>query len=275
MRQFIRAAVIVSILALPTAAHAGEEPPTPDLISCPAAFYVDGVASIPYEAPADCLYPGAVPMPEGSIVCDPNRAVDEQPPCLLNTLLPPGCERPSDDPGATPCPIPVDASPCWISDDGSTNCARGDLPAERPLADYTISALLIDGVERRLDREGFLTFYEGRVSASVGCNTIGGPASLRDDGVIELGELFSTMMFCDGLMEDETALLSILRGDSLRIDVETLSSDAGAATISRRSDPPNEAEVTTGLPVWFFLALPLFVGLVGISIGLTSRRGLE
>lgn len=57
---------------------------------------------------------------------------------------------------------------------------------------------------------------DGRYSGTDGCNQVGGTSSLRD-GVIELGAMRSTLMYCEGvdtwLIEASTATIS---GDTMR-----------------------------------------------------------
>ncbi|MFZ9218836.1 MAG: META domain-containing protein, partial [Candidatus Limnocylindrus sp.] len=72
---------------------------------------------------------------------------------------------------------------------------------------------------------GSIAYMDGSLSATVGCNNVFGSATLTLGDLsasvpITLnheGPLASTKMYCDGLMEAEAALISILEGDSLSI----------------------------------------------------------
>lgn len=50
-----------------------------------------------------------------------------------------------------------------------------------------------------------VTFNPDRISATAGCNGLGGSWEARN-GQLITGPFVSTMMFCEGLMEDERAL---------------------------------------------------------------------
>ncbi|GEM_PF-410633 len=73
-------------------------------------------------------------------------------------------------------------------------------PADAPTAPVA-SELSRNAPTIRFDAEG--------VTGSTGCNTFGGTFTF-DNTAIDFGNLFSTMMACEGLMEQEQALLSAL-----------------------------------------------------------------
>lgn len=54
-----------------------------------------------------------------------------------------------------------------------------------------------------------LEFEPNRISATVGCNGLGGEWKVRGNR-IESGPFMSTQMYCDGVMEQETALTRLL-----------------------------------------------------------------
>jgi heat shock protein HslJ len=68
-------------------------------------------------------------------------------------------------------------------------------------------------------------FLPDRISATAGCNGLGGSWSTMDGHLIT-GPFMSTMMFCDGLMEQERALAGlfeskpafVLNGDRLVLE---------------------------------------------------------
>jgi heat shock protein HslJ len=62
----------------------------------------------------------------------------------------------------------------------------------------------IDGAPAVSDRAR-MEFLPGRISATVGCNGLGGEWKVRGDR-LETGPFMSTQMYCEGLMEQEAAL---------------------------------------------------------------------
>lgn len=56
---------------------------------------------------------------------------------------------------------------------------------------------------------GTLTFTDESVGADAGCNVMGGSYELSGT-TLDFGDIFSTMMYCDDLMQNETALQNIL-----------------------------------------------------------------
>jgi heat shock protein HslJ len=254
MPRMLRSLLVALLLAgaLPASALADNELPAPDAVVCPAPIYLEGVPRIPDEAPADCVYLEALPMPLPGDPCGPDES----------GALPDAC--------LSEPPVDRGEESCWISSDGATNCPRTGVPDERPLAEYLILSVSPAGSIEASPTEGTLAFYDGRLSASVGCNTIGGSARVGDNGAIEVGELFMTMIYCEELADEESALLAILRGTDLRIEGDELSSEAGTALLSLRSET-SLVGAGGSAPLWLLLLLPLAVGLVGISLGLVRR----
>lgn len=86
----------------------------------------------------------------------------------------------------------------------TTTSAR---PEPTPLTSWTFVS--IDG-RAPVAKETSLKIYEGRIAANVGCNGLGG--NLRfEDGRLLVDGLVSTMMYCDGIMEQEQAVAELLR----------------------------------------------------------------
>lgn len=56
---------------------------------------------------------------------------------------------------------------------------------------------------------GTITFTDGRYAASAGCNNISG-TYIVDGAVIDFGDAVSTLMYCEGKMDNEAALNNIL-----------------------------------------------------------------
>lgn len=94
-----------------------------------------------------------------------------------------------------------------------TACATTPLPdrsgpAEADLAGTVWRFVEIDGAAPASPRAQ-LRFEAGRLSATVGCNGIGGDWTI-DRGRIAGGPYVSTKMFCEGLMKQEAALAALL-----------------------------------------------------------------
>jgi heat shock protein HslJ len=84
-----------------------------------------------------------------------------------------------------------------------TACAT--VPAAAPeLTGTSWRFTAIDGAAPISDRAE-LEFLADRISASVGCNGMGGEWHAKD-GKLITGPFVSTLMYCDGLMEQERAV---------------------------------------------------------------------
>jgi heat shock protein HslJ len=66
----------------------------------------------------------------------------------------------------------------------------------------------IDG-ERPVSSKAELTIGEGHVGANVGCNGLGGDLKIKGRQLV-VGGVVSTMMYCDGLMDQERAVSELL-----------------------------------------------------------------
>lgn len=97
----------------------------------------------------------------------------------------------------------------------ATACAAAT-PKPAQLADTVWVVKTIDGQPARSDRAE-IRFQPGRISATAGCNGLGGPWKISK-GQLEGGPFMSTMMYCEGLMEQERAMADVLGGKS-RIDL--------------------------------------------------------
>jgi len=123
---------------------------------------------------------------------------------------------------------------------------------------------------------GYLVIDGDQLSASVGCNTIVGGVSVDGDQVKIDGELISTMMYCEGLMDAENALTAVLNGANLHwAGAYELASDAGVIRIAPTLcgdcvAPLNEPSDPTGLA----LAVLLLFAPIG-SAGFALSRGLS
>ena len=86
-------------------------------------------------------------------------------------------------------------------------CATSPLP-EAQLAPSKWQVVSIDDAAPKSPRASFEILTD-RISTSVGCNGLGGNWSTMDGRLIA-GPFVSTMMYCDGLMEQERALAQLL-----------------------------------------------------------------
>lgn len=115
---------------------------------------------------------------------------------------------------------------------------------------FHITAVRVDG--GRLPADGKLDISSGRISLSVGCNSIGGLASW-DGSRLELGELAMTEMACPGAVGDaEAALLRVIEPGWLDYVDGELRSISGALEVSELDTQlvPDEPPFDPGLPSW-------------------------
>jgi heat shock protein HslJ len=73
------------------------------------------------------------------------------------------------------------------------------------------SVVSIDGAPAVSDKAS-LEFYSDRISATVGCNGMGGDWRVSGNRIIT-GPFMSTKMFCDSLMEQERAMSELIEAD--------------------------------------------------------------
>lgn len=75
---------------------------------------------------------------------------------------------------------------------------------------------------------------DNQVGGNVGCNSFGGEYKLNGNQVTFSG-IFSTLMFCEGTMDQETVFLNILSEQSLNFELSgnqlTLTSQDGSSVI--------------------------------------------
>lgn len=82
-------------------------------------------------------------------------------------------------------------------------CATSPV-AEEQLGPSKWTIVTIDG-SAPISPRAAVEFLPDRISATAGCNGLGGSWSTMD-GRLVTGPFISTMMYCDGLMEQERAL---------------------------------------------------------------------
>ena len=122
---------------------------------------------------------------------------------------------------------------------------------------------------------GYVVIDGDQLSASVGCNTLGRGVLVDGDSLTLDGPLISTMMYCEGLMDAEAALATVLQGENLTwLNPLELRSDAGAVIFASLCGdcvtPPGEPSDPTGLAI----ALTLLFAPIGAA-GVALSRGLS
>lgn len=125
---------------------------------------------------------------------------------------------------------------------------------------------------------GYVIIDGDQLSASVGCNTIVGGVRIEGDQVIREGELISTMMFCEGLMDAEGALAAVLNGANLHwAGAYEIASDAGVIRIAPTLcgdcvSPPTGPSDQTGLTLAVLLLFaPIASAAFALSRGLSTK----
>lgn len=104
-----------------------------------------------------------------------------------------------------------------------------------PFFDASFTQLVTgDAVSRRVFdvAGGTISYASGVLSASVGCNQLTADAILRlGSALVVTSPLRSTKMYCDGLMEAEAALITILEGGDLQLTPDGITGAAGLVRI--------------------------------------------
>ena len=124
---------------------------------------------------------------------------------------------------------------------------------------------------------GYVVIDGDQLSASVGCNTLGGGVLVDGDTLTLDGPLISTMMYCEGLMDAEAALATVLQGENLTwVSPFELRSDAGAVIFASLCGdcvtPPGEPSDPTGLAIALtMLFAPIGAAAVALSRGLAAQ----
>ena len=81
--------------------------------------------------------------------------------------------------------------------------------------------------------DSYIKFTDGQVTGNVGCNSFGGLYQLKGK-TITFESVMSTEMYCEQTMEQEAAVLAVLRGSAtikMEGDLLTLTSEAGQVVI--------------------------------------------
>jgi heat shock protein HslJ len=147
---------------------------------------------------------------------------------------------------------------------------------------YELRAVLLADGQRYEIENGYLLITEGALTASAGCNTIGGEVATIDGGIV-VGDLIATEMWCEGRMNAEAALITVLTGGEAYI------TDNGDGSFVRFVSATGSLELTTGdTPVddatggsargeiaFLLLLLPALAGACALVIGLTHTTRRE
>lgn len=272
-KQTFAIITVLGLLLAPSPVLAEDEIPYPEGIVCPAPIYVDGIPRIPDYAPADCVYLSAEPMPAVGDPCapDPSGVIPDA--CLSDPVD--GCVAPlPGESSPNDCPSLGAPESCFISSDGATNCPDVMPGPPDGSTGFTFGSItLADGTGYAV--AGQLTLFADRLGVSVGCNSIGGAATYGADSAIAVDELFSTEMYCEGVMDAEAALIAILLGDGLVLADNTLVSAAGRIALADRVETNGGVALPgSGIGIAIVaLFFPLAIGALGIALGLNARRG--
>ena len=164
----------------------------------------------------------------------------------------------------------ITSSNGMIRVEGGVPIAMADVVAPQ----YPPFMIQIDGTNYDV-ASGYVVIDGDRLSASVGCNTLGGGVLVDGDSLTLDGPLISTMMYCEGLMDAEAALATVLQGENLTwVSPFELRSDAGAVIFAALCGdcvtPPGEPSDPTGLAI----ALTLLFAPIGAA-GVALSRGLS
>lgn len=115
-------------------------------------------------------------------------------------------------------------------------CANGGASAS-PIGDWTLISYgdTSNPTHALPEVETSITFNkDGTFGGSVGCNSFGSDYKINDDQ-ITFGSIMSTMMFCEGISDQESAVLAILTDKTIRFtivnDQLTLTSADGSSII--------------------------------------------
>jgi heat shock protein HslJ len=103
------------------------------------------------------------------------------------------------------------------------------------IAGSSWSFVLIDG-QKPVSSRAALTIEAKSLSADAGCNGMGGDLTIEPERLVT-GPIISTMMYCDGVMEQEKAVSALL-GASPHYKVEgdtlTLTAPGHSAKLARK-----------------------------------------
>lgn len=101
------------------------------------------------------------------------------------------------------------------------------------------TALAATGIELVAGSSMTLTFADGRIAAYAGCNRMSAQGGIEGSTVELTGPLISTMMHCEGVMDQERWLAALLEAGpswKLRDEHLVLTSGENSLTLGRGED---------------------------------------
>ena len=277
MTRVLTTVLMLGLLIAPgvrPVAAADEVTPVPAStgVECPPVNVVDGVAVIPEGAPAECVY---------------IQTVGTEDPCAPDATgaVPVMCQS------GLPVDPPVGGDACWMTSDGSTNCARTGGEIDFAYGrHFAVIAVSLSGVRYEVAAGQMNLGDDGSFSATVGCNQLGGTVTTNSDGTFTVTDLLSTKMYCEELSAAETTFSEILLGGALTFSqTDTgLVAQNGVGTLELAEAmydavPLNGEEranaggigATSDLSALLIaialLGIPALVGAAGLSAGLSRR----
>ena len=182
------------------------------------------------------------------------------------------CSAGTDTPAPTPGGDPPAAA------------ATGGLEGRTFLSADAFGRALVPGSQVRI------SFADGQIGASGGCNSMGGPYAIEGDHLV-VRELAMTEMACEPrLMDQDAWLAALLDGASIRLDDDTLtlSKDGAALTLVDRevADPDRplagtrwvvdglmEGDAVSSVPAGVVAALTFSAGRVDVEAGCNRGGG--
>lgn len=116
------------------------------------------------------------------------------------------------------------------------SCATAGTPSAPPVTGKW-AFVSIDGQPAVSDKAR-LTISADRIGANLGCNGLGGDLRI-ENGHLVTGPLISTMMYCDGVMDQESAVARLLEAKpafTVKSDRLSIQSDKHRAELVRSED---------------------------------------
>lgn len=98
--------------------------------------------------------------------------------------------------------------------DASTETTPADTLTLLEKRRWIINGITFEGAKFELSKEvdAFLTFTDGRVGGSTGCNNLSGTYQAGNDNSLQIGQLATTKKMCPSLMQQERRILELLQG---------------------------------------------------------------
>ena len=241
-------------------------------VECPPINVVDGVTVIPEGAPAECVY---------------IQTIGTEDPCAPDATgaVPVMCQS------GLPVDPPMGGDACWMTSDGSTNCARTGGEIDFAYGrHFAVIAVSLSGVRYEVAAGQMNLGDDGSFSATVGCNQLAGSVTANSDGTYTVADLLSTKMYCEELSATETTFSEILLGGALTFSqtdtgltaqnsvgtIELIEAmyDAVPLNGEERANVGGvgaSSDLSALLIAIALLGIPALVGAAGLSVGLSRR----